>query len=417
MRVVTRLRSRSRVLPRQFWLLVAGNFVFLLGIEMCFPFETIYMNGRLGISMTTVGLILGLSMLIGLPMQIVGGAVADRFGRRAVLMLGIGASIILFVTLALAHDLWQVAAAIAIEAAFGWAMFMTANNAIIADLTPSRHRVEAFGISRTAMNVGMILGPIAGGLLLRVDQTFRLLFLVGAGVCAIFLLLVVLRFEETRPEVAKGQGAGLSAVAGYRVVLQDRHFLAFCGVSLLPLYGFGQFGVTFPVLLKNVLGISPGTWGLLLALYALAAALLQYPVVRRTRDRDKMALMAAASALIGVGLGGAAFAPAGWPTAAFVLVISVGSVLLIPISATIVSQLAPPALRGRYMGAWTLVWTAGMALGPTFGGIAMDRLGGRGAYSLILVAGLLGGALFASMRAGKVPAIGLGAVRGDKAKG
>jgi MFS family permease len=399
MRVVTRLRSRGRALPREFWLLVVGTFVYLLGVEMCYPFETIYMNGRLGISMTTVGLILGLSMLIGLPMQIVGGAVADRFGRRGVLILGICASITLYEGFALAHTLWQLIAAIAFEAAFGWAMFLTANNAMISDLTPSRYRAEAFSISRTAVNAGMIVGPLAGGLLLRADSTYRLPFFVGGGVCAIFLLLVVLRFEETRPEVAEHPGTSLAAAAGYRVVLRDRRFLRFCATALLPLYCYGQFFVTFPVLLKDTLGISPGTWGLLLALFALAAALLQYPVVRRTKSRDEMALMAAASALIGLGLCGAAFAPAGWPTAAFVLVISLGSVLLIPISATIVSQMAPVALRGRYMGVWTLVWTAGMALGPTFGGMAMDRLGGRGAYGVILGVGLLGAVLFAMMRA------------------
>jgi len=119
----------------------------------------------------------------------------------------------------------------------------------------------------------------------------------------------------------------------------------------------------------------------------------------RTDPRLMTRTKAAASALISLGLCGAAFAPVGWPTAAFVLVISLGSVLLIPISATIVSQMAPVALRGRYMGAWTLVWTAGMALGPTFGGMAMDRLGGRGAYGVILGVGLLGAVLFARMRA------------------
>lgn len=399
MRVVTRLRSRGRALPHEFWLLVVGTFIYLLGIEMCYPYETIYMNGRLGISMTTVGLILGLSLLIGLPVQIVGGAVADRFGRRAVLILGICASITLYEGFALAHSLWPLIAVIAFEAAFGWAMFLTANNAMIADLSPHRYRAEAFSISRTAVNAGMIVGPLAGGLLLRADPTYRLPFFVGGGVCALFLLLVVLRFRETRPQAAEQRGTSRAAAAGYGVVLRDRRFLRFCATALLPLYCYGQFAVTFPVLLKDTLGISPGTWGVLLALFALAAALLQYPVVRRTKGRDKMVLMAAASALVGLGLGGAAFAPAGWPTAAFVLLISLGSVLLIPISATIVSQMAPVALRGRYMGAWTLVWTAGMALGPTFGGLAMDRLGGRGAYSVIFGVGLLGAVLFAMMRA------------------
>jgi MFS family permease len=109
-------------------------------------------------------------------------------------------------------------------------------------------------------------------------------------------------------------------------------------------------------------------------------------------------LLAIGCLLVGGGLGGAAYAPAGWATAVLVFVFSLGTILFMPVSATIVSKLAPLALRGRYMGVWTLVWMAGMALGPIFGGIAMDALGGRGAYALVMAAGLLGAMLFAGMR-------------------
>jgi len=53
------------------------------------------------------------------------------------------------------------------------------------------------------------------------------------------------------------------------------------------------------------------------------------------------------------------------------------------------------ALRGRYMGAWTLVQMGGYALGPTFGGWALDGLGARPAFSLVGVLALTGSLLFA----------------------
>jgi MFS family permease len=114
-----------------------------------------------------------------------------------------------------------------------------------------------------------------------------------------------------------------------------------------------------------------------------------------------MSLMAVASALVGLGMGGVAFVAPGWPIVALVLLVSLGVVLLVPISATIVSEMAPEELRGRYMGAWTLVWIGGLALGPTLGGIAMDYLGARAAYLLILATGLVGGLLFTFQRTGR----------------
>ena len=83
--------------------------MYAVGVEMCYPFQTLYLNQRLGLSMTSVGLIIGVTLLAGLPFQIVGGAIADRFGRRPVLILAICAGMALFIGLgagssALARD-------------------------------------------------------------------------------------------------------------------------------------------------------------------------------------------------------------------------------------------------------------------------------------------------------------------------
>jgi MFS family permease len=396
-----KLRREVQLFPRQFWLLIGGTFLYLVGYELGYPFETVYLHSRLGVPMTSVGMIIGLPILAGLPAQVLAGAIADRFGRRGVLILGICAGVTLFEGLALAGKLWQVVVVIAIEAAFGWAMFFTANNAMLADLTPRRRRAEAYGISRVAVNAGMTAGPLAGGLLLAAGLDYRLLFASGGIVCGLFLLLILLRFEESRPAAPAGAGGRLSTLAGYRVVLADRRFLAFCAIALLPLYGFGQIYVTLPVLLRNSVGISAANWGLLAALYAGCGVLLQYPVVRRTKAFDKLALLSLASALMGAGLAGAAFAPKGVGTAACIVLLSVGSMLFVPVAPALVSEMAPTLLRGRYMGAWTFVWMGGIALGPTFGGLAMDRLGGRGAYLVLLAAALLGALLFGLLRRGR----------------
>ena len=203
----------------------------------------------------------------------------------------------------------------------------------------------------------------------------------------------LLRFTETRPARLPSVDS-VSAWAGYRLVLADRRFLSLCAVMALPLYGFGQLWVTFPIALHERLGLSAASWGLLITLYALAIVLFQYPLVRRLERYDKTLLMAAGSAFVGLGMGGAALLMRSWPIVLFMLLVSLGVMLLIPISATVVSEMAPVSLRGRYMGAWTLAWTAGTALGPTVGGPVMDLLGVRGAYLLVLACGVVGSGLF-----------------------
>ena len=395
-RTLNRAARSLREFPPQFWLLTAGILVYVVGVDMCFPFETLYLNNGLHLSMTVVGLVLGAAGLAGLPFQILGGAFADRFGRRGVLVLAVCGSAVLYVGLALSHSLLQVVAVVLIEAAFGWSMFLTASNAMVADLTSERRRAEAFGIVRTAINGSMVVGPLVALAFLGAHPDFRLLFAVGGAVCLVFLVIILGALRETRPAAA-GRSP---AAAGYGHILHDRRFLAFCAVALLPFYGFGQVVSTFPVAMQETHGISAGQWARLVLAYALGLSLLQFPVVRLTRAWNPLLLLSGASALIGLGLGLGPLLPWGWPSVALVLLVSLGVVVLIPVASTVVAALAPVELRGRYMGAWTIVYLGGYALGPLCGGYALDAMGGRHAFLVVGAAGLAGAVCFPLLRGG-----------------
>jgi MFS family permease len=382
----------ARGYSRQFWLLTAATFVYLIGVEMCYPFESIYLHLHLHVSLGSVGLILGISLLACLPLQMLGGTIADVFGRRRLLVFALSASALLYLGLACVHSLWAVIALIVYEAAFGWAMFITASNAMIADLTALERRAEGFAINRVAMNVGMVVGPLAAVPLLDRDPSYRLLFAGGGLICAAVCVFALTVFSETRP--ARRSLAEERAAGGYHTVLADRRFLAFCLVALLPLYAFGQIWVTLPLLLHGELGVSAQTWGVVLAFYGLVTAVLQYPLVRLLRGVAHLRLMALASALLGLGVGLVAFLPWGVATFAAVATASAGVVLLIPISSTVVGALAPVQLRGRYMGFWTLIYMGGYALAPTLGGFAFAGLGYRGAFACVLACGLAGAVLY-----------------------
>jgi MFS family permease len=395
--LVARGRAELRVFPRQFWLLAGGFVVLLTGIDMCFPFETTYLHDRLGISMTAVGLLLGVPLLAALPFYVLDGIITDRYGRKPGMIAGICFVAVLYTTLAFSGAMWQIAVAISLEAAFGWALFVTGSNTMIADLVPFARRAEAYSITRVALHIGMIIGPLLAAVVLVRDPTYRSLFLTGAAICIVYVLIVVFVFRETRPQEARAESSVGETVRGYGHVLGDRRFLAFCAIAFLPLFAFGQIWTILPVMLRNAQGMPAETWGLVVAFYAVSVTIFQYPVIRRLRKADHIVLMGAASLLIGVGLGGAVLVPWGVLTFVCVFVLGQGVVLLIPISSTVSAELAPIALRGRYMGTWTLVQMAGYALGPTFGGLAMDRLGERGAALVVIACGALGAVLYAAL--------------------
>jgi len=383
--------------PRQYWILVAGTFVYVGAAALGFPYEAIYLRRVLDASLTSIGILFGVVPLVVMPLQIWGGALTDRLGRRWMLVAAAVSAVVWFVGFAYAQTLWQVAVLVALESALGWPLYQTASGAMIADLIPAGRRAEAFSISRVAMNCGVVAGPALGGLALAAGLSFRQLFLIAAAGCFGFLVLVVAGIRETRPATADEPDR--TGARGYRLVLADRRFLAFCLVALLPVSCMGIFISLYPVFVTDTIGVPYGTWGLLLALNALTVAVVQYPLVRSLRRTDHLVLLAIASVLAGLGLGLSAFVHVAWPLVAFVVVMSFGEMLLSPIATTLVSEMAPEAVRGRYMGVWALIWNGGMALGPAVGGLAMDGFGSRPTFMSLIGIGAAGAAGFLVLRA------------------
>jgi MFS family permease len=402
----------------QFWLNFTAMFLYLASSSFVFPYLGLYMRDTLGISLTLVGVVQGVSSFAGMPFQVLGGFWADHRGRRGVLLLSLLSSAVLFGALAFVHAFWLVVTLVVAQGALGWPMFLTASNAMVADLVPPDRTAEAYGLMRVAMNAGVIAGPAIAGLALASGARFSELFLTAAIGCAALYILLLVRLRETRPAGATAPAAAEPRAAapveetalgaavdpflseprgGYGEVLRDRRFLAVCAVSLLPLFCYGHVVTTLPVYLKGFLGVPASTFGLLISFNGLLILLLQYPLIRALKTRDHLLLAGLASALLGIGIGGAVLGGQIWWLVLIMVSFTFGEMIFVPISSSIVADLAPEAARGRYMGVWSLVWVGGQAIAPTTMGWAMSGLG-RASYLIVVGVGFAGAALFVILR-------------------
>jgi MFS family permease len=130
---------------------------------------------------------------------------------------------------------------------------------------------------------------------------------------------------------------------------------------------------TLGVFLRNVHGVQEGGYGWLLSLNAALVVLFQIPLTRRLAKRPPMALMAAGAALLGAGFlmyGLVATYPL------FLLgvaVITLGEMIMLPVSTALVVNLAPVHMRGRYSFIYNLSWGVAYAAGPLLAGMVMDH--------------------------------------------
>jgi MFS family permease len=174
-------------------------------------------------------------------------------------------------------------------------------------------------------------------------------------------------------------------------VFADGTFVAFLLLNLAALVVFVQFQLAAPVDM-SAHGVGPGTFAALLSANGVLIVLLQPLAGPALARRDGGRLLAASSLLIGAGFGVNALA--GWlpPIPVYVAGVvlwTLGEVVGFPPAAAIVADLAPPELRGRYQGAFSMAWGVAFTVAPVLGGEMLTRAGGPALWATCLAIGVV----------------------------
>lgn len=351
-------------LPRELRVVQLGIFLNYFGWGGVMPFEVIYLHDGRGFGLGVAGLVVGVVTGLAVVAAPFAGLSIDRVGSRATAAAGgiaLGAG---FAGLACSQTPTEAFAAAA-AAGVGNGLLNPSQSALLASLPPPALRHRATAVSRVASNLGIGLGGLLGGVVATHGLNgFVVLFLVNAATYVLYALILVgwVR-EDARPERVAG---------GYRLVLRDRPFrrLALTNVAVVAV-GWGVFTWIVPAYARGQLGVGTRLIGLTLLANAVTVVLAQVPVARFAEGRRRAATMSAgamafvAACLLVVGadvLEPRLAAPALLLAA---VAVGVGECLHTTVLMPLVADLAPPALRGRYMAAVGLSWWLGLALAPT----------------------------------------------------
>jgi MFS family permease len=347
-------------LPSDLWIVQAGIFLNYLGWGAVLPFEVIYLHEERGFSLGVAGLVVGTVTGLAVVAAPVAGPLIDRIGARttaaaAGLALATG-----YAGLAFAHTPPQALAA-AIAAGTGNGALLPSQSALITALVPREVRHRATAVSRVSTNLGAAIGAALGGAVASTGlHGFVALFLANAVTYLLYTgVLVAMVREAAVPEPVTG---------GYRLVLRDRAFvhLALINVAVIAV-GWGVFTYVLPPFARRELAAGPGVIGLLLFANTIAVVLAQIPVARLCEGRRRATAMATGALLFVAAC--LLVVAARSPSLLFVAVVVVGigecfhTTALTPL----VADLAPPALRGRYMATLGLSWWLGLGLAPALG--------------------------------------------------
>ncbi|PWU45855.1 MFS transporter [Micromonospora globispora] len=363
-------RDTTGGLPRAFWYLWTGTLINRLG-SFVLVFLAIYLTQERGFSASQAGLVLGLWGVGGAVGTTVGGTLTDRWGRRPTLLTAHLGAATMMLGLGLARPLWAVALGALLLGTFAEAA-RPAFGAMMIDVVPEKDRLRAFSLNYWAINLGFACAAVLAGL--AAQAGYLLLFVVDASTTVITALIIFARVKETRTAPAAVTTSGAVPAGALRTILSDRVFLGFVALNLFGALVFLQHISMLPIAMGDS-GLSPATYGSVIALNGVLIVLGQLFVPRLIKGRSRSHVLALAAVVMGVGFGLTAFAEAAWFYGITVLIWTVGEMLNSPSNATLIAELSPAALRGRYQGAFSLSWQVAGAVAPVLGGLVREHAG------------------------------------------
>jgi MFS family permease len=163
--------------------------------------------------------------------------------------------------------------------------------------------------------------------------------------------------------------------------------MLYLGVAMLGVFTYMNMNTTLGVYLRNEHGTPASGYGMLLSLNAAMVVLMQFPITRRIEKYPPMLMMALGTFLYVIGFSMYGFASVYWLFVVAMVIITVGEMVVSPVSQALVASFAPEEMRGRYMAVSGFSWGIPFAVGPYLAGLIMD---GPKPYLLWYAAGFVG---------------------------
>ena len=366
-----KIKKGYKEYPKPFKVLVFATFIDRLGGFLLFPFFAVYIIGRFGVGMTQVGFLFSMFAAGSIIGSTLGGALADKYGRRSMVLLGLISSGIGSILMGIVDDLYLFFIIAAILGVLG-DLGGPARQAMVVDLLPKDKQTEGFGLLRVAVNVSATIGPIFGGFL--ASQSYMLLFIADAMSSLITALIVFIVIPETKPEKQedKPEESVISTLIGYKVVFKDSLYIIFLAVSAITVLVYMQMNSTLSVFLLTEHGFPPEGFGLLLSMNALMVVLFQFWITKRISKYAPMKMMAFGTLFYMIGFGMYGFISETYLFFVAMAILTVGEMVVIPVSQAAVAHFAPEDKRGRYMAVYGYHWSIPTLFGVIIAGLIMD---------------------------------------------
>ncbi len=324
---------------------------------------------ELDISPRSVGLLITVFTMPGIILTPVFGILADRFGRKRIvvpslLLFGIAGGICGFI-----KD-FELLLVLRFIQGIGAAPLGSLNATIIGDLFSGKERTAAMGYNSSVLSIGTTLYPAIGGVLAVVSWSYPFL-LAFLGIPVGFLVLFGLKNPEPRSDQNLKE-----YLKNLFLALQDRRIICLiisCGATFIILYG--SYLTYLPIFMAERFDASTVVIGLLMSSVSIITAITASQLGRMARRIPERSLLKISFIFYGAALFLVPYVGKIYFLLPIIFLFGFAHGTNIPVTISLLSGLAPMEYRAAFMATNGMVLRAGQTIGPLLMGL-MYTIGG-----------------------------------------
>ena len=335
---------------------------------------------ELQISRTDVGMLIVAFTLPGVVLNPFLGVLADRFGRKLILvpcllLFGLAGGACAF------SDNFNILIALRVLQGLGAAALGSINVTLIGDLFSGERRTEAMGLNASVLNAGLTSYPLIGGALATLAWNYPFL-LALTGIPIGILALKFLR----NPEPPKSDNFKEYLTDTLSSLKKTRAISTFMAGVITFILLYGAVFTYFSLYLGNSFHASPFTIGLITSSMSLSSALVSSQLGKLAKITSVVNLIKLGFVACAIALALIPFMPRLELFLIPTIIYGIGSAIIIPSLSTYAAGLAPTAHRAAFMSVNGTMFRLGQTLGPLTIGLAYVYWDFRGAF--LFAAGL-----------------------------
>jgi len=317
----------------------------------------------------------GLMQFLAAPLL---GELSDAYGRKKLLLFGVGTLTVSQTLFGLGIGMASVALLFVARALAGIAAGnLGIAQASIADVSEPKDRAKNFGLIGAAVGMGLILGPLLSGWLVHASHNPALPFFVAGALGILNALFLALLLVETnsQPRVTH-TFTFTKGVRNIRSAIADNETRRIYLTSFLYLFGFTMFTSFYSIFLVHRFGFSEAQVGTSFALVGVCVVFTQLVILRALAKRySEQSMLRYTIVLVGASIGLSAFMPSAPLFLAFIPLVAIPHALSLATIPALVSRSVSADKQGAALGINASLIALASGLAPIVMGVGSGLLG------------------------------------------